>query len=411
MEPNLLLSKQKFFMVRITSLIFFFSVSFLFIAAQQPVLTRAEALNMASGNRVNNASVQLELQRQQTLLRSASGLEAPDLEYEVDPYDPTVLGVLVPLRLPTVYKSRTGLQRERIKLSELMLRLNTAEISRLVQNTYSEVQYLQARVQLLQQQDSLYQAVKTAAQRNFEAGQINKLEELFASNEANNVRNDLERTLIELTGQKRALTYILNTRQDYVVEPLQPILLDSTGVTARDSFPASIQSQVLQQQIAVTQGELKNERAELLPQITAGPLFGLDPPHGEGTKRLGFRLGLSVPLWLGQNRSRINAARIGVQQAEAERDRELQRLNREYAVAIYNLRREQQSLTYYSTVANRQADEIIQTARRLFTAGETNYIEMLRNIITAYGNKTAYLETIRNYNQAVIELNYLTANF
>ncbi|HVK96774.1 MAG TPA: TolC family protein, partial [Flavisolibacter sp.] len=183
------------------------------------------------------------------------------------------------------------------------------------------------------------------------------------------------------------------------------------NVALLDNFPSSIQLQVLQQQVSISQSELRNERSELLPQLTAGPLFGLQPPHGEGTKKLGFRFGVSLPLWFGQNRGRITAAQIGVQQAEAERNREIQRLNKEYSITLSNLRREQRSINYYSTIAIRQADEIIETARRLFAAGETNYTEMLRNVLTAYENKSAYLEAIRNYNQAVIEINYLTANF
>jgi outer membrane protein, heavy metal efflux system len=397
-------------MVRITSLALLLAISFQQAAAQQ-VLTRAEALNLAAGNRINNAPAQLELQRQQTLLRSATGFESPDLEYEVDPYDPTVLGVLVPLRLPTVYGSRKNLQRERIKLSALLLRLNAVEIARLVQSTYSEVQYQQARVLLLKQQDSLYQAIKTAAQRNFRAGQINKLEELFATNEAANVRNELERSEFELAGQKNALAFITNRQSGFTVEPLSPFFTDSLGNFGRDTIPPALQLQVLQQQISVSQAELKSERAELLPQVTAGPLFGLEPPHGESPKRLGFRLSLSVPLWFGQNRARVAAAQLGVQQAAAEREREQQRLNREYSVALGNFRREQRSLAYYATVAEAQANQIIETARRLFEAGETGYTELLRNILSAYQNKAAYLETVRSYNQTVIELNYLTANF
>lgn len=380
------------------------------VANSQKLLTRTEASTLASNNRVNNAPEQLEVQRQRILLQSAGGLDNPELEYEVDPYDPTVLGVLMPIRLPGVYSSRKQVQRQRIRLSELLLRLNTVEINRLVQNTYSEVQYQQARVDLLRQQDSLYQAIKNAAQRNFQAGQINKLEELFAVNEANNVRNELERSEFELQGQKNALSFITNLQENFVVEQLKPFPVDSTGNVVVDSIPASLQLQVYEQQVSISRGDLKNERAEQLPQITAGPLFGLQPPHGEGNKRVGFRVGLSIPLWLGQNRARINSAQLAVQQAEAERDRERQRLNREYQLALFNFKREQKSLMYFSTVALEQADQIIQTASRLFAAGETSYIELLRNIISAFENKMTYLETVRNYNQAVIELTYLTAN-
>ena len=373
----------------------------------QQVLSRQQAITIAGANRVNTDAAQFDLLRQQQLLKGSRGFDNPELEFEIDPYDPMVLGVLMPLRLPSVYASRSGLQKERIRLSELMLQLNKYEINRLVQNTYNEAQYLYARVNLLQQQDSLYQSIKTAAKRNFEAGQINKLEELFASNEANNLHNELERALIELPAQKRALSYILNYSTDFLVDSFQAMTTDPMLLSLLDTISNSIRPQILQQQVVVSQKELKAEKAELLPQINTGPLFGLQKPHGEGTKRQGWRVSLSVPLWRGQNRARIQAAQTGVQLAEAQRRREIQDLNREYTITLSQLLREQKSLQYYTTIANQQAIDITQTALRLFQAGQVNYIETMRNIITAFQTKVNYLETIRNFNQALTELKYL----
>ena len=199
---------------------------------------------------------ELSLKQQQQLLKSSAGFDNPELEYEIDPYDPTVLGVIVPLRLPGVYSSRKRLQKERIKLSELFLRLNRNEIYRLVQNTYTEVQFLQARSTLLIQQDSLYQTIKNAAVRSFQAGQINKLEELFASNEANNVNNELKISLSELSAQKRALTYLLNIREDITLDSFEPLSAD-TLYSDSDTSLTSLQQQVLQQQIAISQRQLQ----------------------------------------------------------------------------------------------------------------------------------------------------------
>jgi cobalt-zinc-cadmium resistance protein CzcA len=252
--------------------------------------------------------------------------------------------------------------------------------------------------------------MKTAAKRNFEAGQINKLEELFASNEANNLHNELERALIELPAQKRALSYILNYSSDFVVDTFQAMTTDPMLLSLLDTISNSIRPQILQQQVVVSQKELKAERAELLPQINTGPLFGLEKPHGEGTKKQGWRVSLSVPIWRAQNRARIRAAQTGVQLAEAQRRREIQDLNREYTTTLGQLLREQKSIQYYTTVANQQAIDITQTALRLFQAGQVNYIETMRNIITAYQTKENYLESIRNFNQALTELKYLNGS-
>ena len=375
----------------------------------QQILTRQQAIILASANRVNTDAAQLDVLRQQQLLKGSRGFDNPELEYEIDPYDPMVLGVLMPLRLPSVYASRSGLQKERISLSQLMLQLNQFDVNRLVQNTYNEVQYLYARVNLLQQQDSLYQNIKSAAQRNFEAGQINKLEELFAANEANNLRNELERTLIELPAQKRALSYILNYSTDFIVDSFTAITTDPVLLTLLDTISNSIRPQILQQQVVVSQKELKAERAELLPQINTGPLFGLQTSASD-QRKLGWRVSLSMPLWFSQNRARIQAAQTGVQIAEAQRRRQIQDLNREYTTALSQLFREQKSLQYFTTIANQQAVDITQTALRLFQAGQVNYIETMRNIITAYQTKVNYLETIRNFNQALTELKYLNGS-
>jgi len=387
----------------LTVLLFFFTLT----AMCQKQISRQEAVNLAANNSVYSSPAQLDLQRQQQLLKGARGFDNPELEFEIDPYDPMVLGVLMPLRLPAVYGTRRGLQKERIKLSELMLRLNQFEINRLVQNTYTEVQYLSARVLLLQQQDSLYQTIKTAAQRNFQAGQINKLEELFAANEANNIRNELDRATIELSAQKRGLSYIINFDEDFLVDDFYSTATDSILITLTDTITNSIRPQILQQQVALSEQELKAERAELLPSINTGPLFGLENKAGED-KKLGWRVGLAIPLWLNQNRARINAAKTGIQIAEAQQKKELQDLNRQYTIVRSQLLKEQQSIRYFTEVANKYASEIIETALRLFQAGQANYIETVRNIITAFQTKANYLEAVKNYNQSLIELKYLT---
>jgi outer membrane protein TolC len=396
-------------MVRNVLLIFLFAVSQFSVA--QRVLSREEAVNLASQNKAYTSPAQLALARQQQLAKGASQVDNPELEYEVDPYDPTSLGILMPLRVPSVYRSRRTLQRERVRLSELLVRMNRNEISRLVQNTYNEMQFLNARLYLLQQQDSLYQSVKTAAQRNFQAGQINKLEELFAVNEANHVANELNQVTVEYTAQKRAMAYILNLTTDYVVDSLAPLRIDTLYTSLADTLPANLQQEILRQQIAISRGELQLERSELLPQVTAGPFIGLQPPHGEGEKRLGFRVNLSVPLWLGQNRARIRSAELGVQLAEAERARDIQNYRQEYQTVLGQVIGRARSVHYYATTATSQANEIITTALRLFRAGQLSYIETLRNIITAYATRVAYLETTRDYNQAVIQLNYLKGSF
>ena len=82
-------------------------------------------------------------------------------------------------------------------------------------------------------------------------------------------------------------------------------------------------------------------------------------------------------------------------------------MNADYRQALANYQMEMQSLNYYNSAALTQARAIIETSQRLFKGGELNYIESLRNLQTSFDIFMNHLETLRAYNEAVIQLNYL----
>ena len=68
----------------------------------------------------------------------------------------------------------------------------------------------------------------------------------------------------------------------------------------------------------------------------------------------------------------------------------------------------QQSVYYYQNTGIKKANEIIATAKRLLESGEIDYVNYLRNINDAYAIKLKYLEAIKNYNQSLLSIKYLT---
>ena len=120
-----------------------------------------------------------------------------------------------------------------------------------------------------------------------------------------------------------------------------------------------------------------------------------------------FRLGITVPLWFAQYRSNINAAKtafeISKQKANGLQQQstvQLLQAQNEFAVTA-------QALNYYENVGVKKASEIISTARRFFENGENDYIDYLRNINDAYLILLKYPEAIKNYNQTILNIQYL----
>jgi cobalt-zinc-cadmium resistance protein CzcA len=74
---------------------------------------------------------------------------------------------------------------------------------------------------------------------------------------------------------------------------------------------------------------------------------------------------------------------------------------------LNELLKQQSSLNYYEEKAIPQADIIIDNANKSFKNGAIDYIEFIQAMNQALEIKFDYIKTLNNYNQAIINLEYL----
>ena len=184
-------------------------------------LSEAEAVQLALQNQRNVNVQALTLQQQQLLARSAADAASPQLTMEKTPYEPLIIGFQQQIEWPGAYSSRRQLQRSRIELAQGSLKLNELEVKRMARSAYLELQYLVERMNQLRFQDSIYRDIKQAANRNFEAGQINKLDELFAASQADRITNELARTTAELEQQQWTLQLLTGINDSFLPERIR----------------------------------------------------------------------------------------------------------------------------------------------------------------------------------------------
>lgn len=382
-------------------LFFFFSFLLQLTAKAQKIITRNEAVNLALNNQRNVRAASLTVRQQEQLLKGSASLDNPQLQFQLSPYDEgSQVGVQQNFSFPSVYRNRKNLQSERIRLAQLQLQGSVYDLKREVNLSYLQLQYLAERKNILIYQDSIYTSIKTSAQRFFDAGQINKLEELQATMQADAIRNDLARSQTDQAAEEQIFRFFTNYLDSVFTMAMDTYVF----VPVNDTNIKNVQQQILQQQILVSQKELGVTKAELLPELQAGVLF---PTISEYQRPVGYQFGLTIPIWGKRNRGRINAATTGVEIAKAEQELQQQRLNAQFRQAFNNYKKELESLNYFNNTALPQAKAIIETSQRLFQGGQLNYIESLRNLQAAFEIFINHLETHRAYNEAVIQLNYL----
>ncbi len=372
----------------------------------QHILSEQAALDSAMKYSPLLKSAELQVKQSNYLRKAAFNLANPDVIAESPTGDFYAVGILQSMEFPTVYIKQAQLLKQQSLLSEKGKALTTNEIKRLIRSVYLNAQYNQQLVTQLKYQDSLYNQIQLSAKRQFEAGVIDYLAKTFAESQYGEIHNQFVQAQNVYKANVQQLKLYTGMSAESSVSQLVKlstltIQADTSSVTQSPFVQYARQNQL------VNQKQVSVERNRALPGLVFGYL-NQGPKETETYYR--FRVGFTVPLWFWQYSGNIKAAKAGLQIAEQQTRVQQQQLTADLQTAMSDYNSTQQAVAYYETSGLRQADDIINAAKRFFESGQTDYIAYIRNINDAYTIKRTYLETLRNYNQSIININYITGD-
>jgi outer membrane protein, heavy metal efflux system len=379
-------------------------VAFQTAAFAQRVIPESEIIELALKNSASVQAADLQVQQNKHLQKAGFNLPNPEVIAESPTGEFYAVGVLQSLEFPTVYIGQTQLRKQVTRLSEKQKEITAQDIKLLIHSLYLNMQVAQELLRQLHLRDSAYAEISRTAARQFDAGTIDYLAKTFASSQAGEVHNEWMRARYDLESARNQIKLYTGSSEDFLTTGLKRLnissdLVDSTSISSNPSV------QYYQQLRHVNAKALSVERQKALPGLVVGYL---NQGARETDTYYRFRVGFTVPLWFWQYSGNIKAAKVGVKIAEQTAKAQVQSAKSEMIQAIADVKKYNESLMYYETNGLTQAEEIISTAKRFFESGQTDYIAYLRNINEAYTIKAKYLETLRNYNQSVITLNYLS---
>jgi cobalt-zinc-cadmium resistance protein CzcA len=65
-------------------------------------------------------------------------------------------------------------------------------------------------------------------------------------------------------------------------------------------------------------------------------------------------------------------------------------------------------VNYYESSGLQQADQILRITQFSYKKGEIGYVEYIQNLTQALSIKSGYLDILNQYNQTIINVNFLT---
>jgi len=387
--------------------------------AQQPIsLEQAVQTALQKNQLIKSAEYQVEYFRQVKKTSTDIGkLSAMWMHGQYNSlYQDNNFTFVQTLPFPALLGSQIQLGKEQVIGAQKGLVSAQNDLVYEVKSVYYQLLYLEALGNLLQSQDSLYEDFSRASSLRFKTGESNLLEKTTAETQLMEVRNQSRVNQADIQIAESRLQALLRNETPVIASDILkkrelPEALDTV------SLAANPQLNYLRQQAAISQRARQVERNRLLPDISVGyfnqsligiqNINGLDRFFGASKRFQGFELGLSIPLWFRPPVARAKAAAINEEILKKNADHFQTTLQGTYRQALQELDKNLSSFTYYESSALTNAGLILTQARKAYRGGEIGYIEYLQSLRNAITIKSNYLQSLNQYNQSVVKIEFL----
>lgn len=250
---------------------------------------------------------------------------------------------------------------------------------------------------LYNDQNQWAEELQRIGELRYQQGEITLLEKNMVATMAADLKNRLFQSQEE---EKLALA-----RLNWACYAGQPIVPADTALV---QFPADIETptyseahlKYFQSQAGEAKAQLNVERSRFFPELSLGyvrqdilPLKGLNS----------WMVSVSFPIYFLPRHSKVKQAKATAFIARTEAEANTRNLYNKVSEAIANLRRQSESLHYYTSSALKEADELMKVAALQLRHSETDVTEFIQAVNVARDIRRGYIETVYQYNIAALE--------
>lgn len=389
------------------------------------VLTLQQSIDEAVKNNNSIRIAEYNINVQKALKKGSVTIPKAELSYTQGVVsNPTIndnlINVTQRFDFPTLYSNQSKLAQEKIISTEKYKAVSENELIENVKLAYLQYQYVLEKGKLIAALDSIYSNLSKASDARYRTGESTNLEKMTSSVQLKQIQNELEKNNADVKIAKQQLQTLLNTTDDISIAETnltaKELLLTIENLSANNNPIIGY----LQQEVNVSQQEIQVEKSKMLPEIILGysaqtykgmqTINGIDRTYTGKDRFSFFQIGIGIPLFPGGYKSKINAAKINREIAATQVELNKTNLNGQLKELEQQYAKLQNELNYYQQQALPQANLIISNSEKSFKSGEVSYAQHLQNLTLANNIRTAYVESLYNFNKAIIAIETLSGN-
>lgn len=297
---------------------------------------------------------------------------------------------------------KNALVTKQVATGQLYRDLVKKEITAEVKRAWAYYQYAYNLCSLYREQQSLADRLQKAGQLRYEQGDITLLEKNMTTTLAADLRTRLIQAEEELSLSARRLTWACYADRSIVpADTTLALFPTETELSA----PSGIYLNYFRSQADEKKAMLNVERSRFFPELSLGYVRQkITPQSGLNS----WMVGVSFPVLFFPQHSRVKQAKIDSYIARTEADANSRQLDNRVNELQGILRKQSESIRYYTIGALPEADALLESALLQFRESETDITQFVQSLNTAREIRRGYVETVYNYNVAALELEMYT---
>lgn len=379
------------------------------IKAQEHPMNLEALIPMAIENNAGLNANRLQVDQYKALVNSAVNFDKTQVYYEFDENNLAanneplrIFGIQQDFRFPTVFFSEKNVNKANIEVAKSTYDIQYKALKRQLTRAYYVYQIAKEKERVLKTLDSLYSNFSSIAARRFELGETNYLEKITAASKQRQVN-------IKYLESQKSVILVYNKLVN-IVQPTDTLILAKESILKMEinkiDVSTSTELEYYQNRVSLLQAKRSLEKQKRLPDISLNYFQGTNP--GLNTNLNGYQIGVKIPLLFGGQSSKIKAAGIAEDIATEESNEYGIQLNAKFNALLVQMNHLSTTLLYYEDEGAALSDEILKTAHGSFRNGEIDFYQYIQSLESAYTVKLDYLNKLNEYNNIVIDINYLT---
>jgi cobalt-zinc-cadmium resistance protein CzcA len=402
-------------------ILFFATVSFQKVQAQtvKTFTTPEQAFKIALQN--NGETVMAEKDIEKAILHKKAAFNPGKTDVDIQYgqynsfYNDISFTVLQPFEFPLVYARQKQMAEEKIKLSTFEFETQKAILKRNVYKEWNTLSMLLARRKLLFELDSVYKNFAHVANVRYQVQDASYLEKLASETKSKSMGNKLLNTNAEISISKAKIRQLLNDTTFYDFKPALFLPFETQEEFTLQTIENHPAVQKVKQEISLALQQRKLASAKMLPDFSVGffsmtmqgNLLKNGDIAGANNQFNGLMAKVSIPLFYGSFKNNIKLSKITQEQSTIKYGYIKNTYYWQFEQLFQTYLIKKNNLEYYQNTALKQADEIYNTAFSAYNSQAIGYIELIQLLEQSYQIRQEYLQALHEFNNSIIELNYL----